>query len=1647
MRIGAIFARGSCRALKWMALFGVVFALGAGSAAAQVTVTVDDTVGEGDVVTLTVGGTVTVAPAAASPANLTVTASVVAYDGDLPTGVTAGELSGAGDDTGTRTTLTIQIPAHSGGMTDDTVPVSGTFIWQVSIDDDAEDEGVALDYDVQTPTGVTTADPANKNVTIEDAQTQTFVWGPAELPTVKEGDSATDTPATAPDNFTLTAVPEPVQLTYATTITSRGTLGYDVTGTGVDVVTFAAGTASATVGITAPGNDQNRTDDEITLHADVTGGTNPDPLSIMVEDIHKLPMLDAVLVDSAGDEVAGAMAMEGSDYTVRVYPVDADGDRIAASEEWTVTLTTGGSTATSADYTLGDSVTIAMQADADMAQGEAALSVESDNDLDSNETVMISYTVMGEPTNGTARSAETALLTVTITDGTMPQVTANSEAVVQGIVDGAMPQAEPHGFNPNDSISFSPVGMFTASDGYELSYEVSSDDPATVAAGVANGSNAMVRLDAMAVGSAMITVTARARMMASSATIPTQTQADWAQVMFDATVVSGQQVPGMPTSLMASDGDDGQVTLTWAAPTTGGAVDSYEFTYGIGTAREPWAAATSPTTVTGLTNGTEYTFEVRAMNAAGAGEAATAMATPMAPTMAPDAPVGLGATVGDKQVTLTWSAPTTGAPPTWYQYRASTGGVAGEWMRTSSDTTQTVTGLTNGTEYTFEVRGVNDGGPGDAASVTATPMAPVEPVAPSAPQSLTATAGDAQVTLTWTAPASGDTPTGYQYRRMAGGLSSDWMATSSDTTQTVTGLTNGTEYTFEVRAMNAAGTGPAASATATPMAPAEPVAPSAPQNLAAAGGDAQVTLTWTAPASGDTPTGYQYRVTGAGVSGQWMATSSATTQTVTGLTNGTEYTFEVRAMNAAGNGPPAMVKATPMVPDPGVQVTVKEVKANTSVAESGGLEVTVVATVPAGTKVDGKVAPIASRAVMVSFSTAEIMANERAELGQDGDVRVLTSPTVWNNITRTDKDSEQEYKFRLAIGQDLDAEDEKFQVSVSIDGAAKMSKVITIDDAQDQEFELSLPSSAKGKIKEGSSGTLTLKAVPAKTFDIPVTLALSPNDPSKYTLSSPSSSTFGVGSVTASVTAKADGDRTEDRITVSAYTSGTLGNDVKIAEVDITIEDVNALPAVKATFVDDKGMALSPQPESAMEGDTVKVMLTVVDKDGKAMKAAEKLSVSLSPTSGSAADYRLSSHPITIDSGKESSASVDLMLEMDDDIGMEMLVFSASVAGDSKVGPGTRTVANLLSIAVEDGTQKLVWPKSPAEVEAVISAAMSAGTGDGMFNPGEMIEIMGGALFNAAEGVSLSYTAGSDSSAVATVGVSSGTVTVTAVAEGMANITITAHAGQSSGATIGNQTDPRVASVMFPVTVGNTALEVTLSTDPMDMVEEGGTITVTAMANRNILADEEAMITLTVTGAVEMPKVMLEIPSGMDTGTAVIEVMDDMEVMPLADITIVAMGSGLAEPMTFTLSVTENDSPRTFTLSAPDDMMNLVEGGDGVELTVTADPAVSVDTEVMIMVDRAASTAGADDFTAAAVMISAGETSGTTMLMATEDGIDDSGHGSPEMLVVFAMADNTQSNTVSFYIWDMAVPALPLIAQLLLAAFLAIGGYRRYLRR
>jgi len=95
-----------------------------------------------------------------------------------------------------------------------------------------------------------------------------------------------------------------------------------------------------------------------------------------------------------------------------------------------------------------------------------------------------------------------------------------------------------------------------------------------------------------------------------------------------------------------------------------------------------------------------------------------------------------------------------------------------------------------------------------------------------APTSVSATAGNAQATVSWTAPADdgGYSITDYAVQFSSNGGTS-WTtfadSTSTTTTATVTGLTNDTAYVFRVAAINGAGTGPYSSATSsvTPLLP------------------------------------------------------------------------------------------------------------------------------------------------------------------------------------------------------------------------------------------------------------------------------------------------------------------------------------------------------------------------------------------------------------------------------------------------------------------------------------------------------------------------------------------------------------------------------------------------------------------------------------------------------------------------------------------------------------------------------------------------------------------------------------------------------------------------------------------------------------
>ena len=136
--------------------------------------------------------------------------------------------------------------------------------------------------------------------------------------------------------------------------------------------------------------------------------------------------------------------------------------------------------------------------------------------------------------------------------------------------------------------------------------------------------------------------------------------------------------------------------------------------------------------------------------------------------------------------------------------------------------------------------------------------------------------------------------------------SADENSLEANASPTVTGLTKGTSYTFQVAAVNVAGTGLYAKASgsgATPRA-----VPGTPTNLAGVVGNAQVALTWTAPANnGDEISDYEVKwCLGSSCTAFAHTASAETSITVNNLTNGSAYTFQVAAKNAAGTGTAAV---------------------------------------------------------------------------------------------------------------------------------------------------------------------------------------------------------------------------------------------------------------------------------------------------------------------------------------------------------------------------------------------------------------------------------------------------------------------------------------------------------------------------------------------------------------------------------------------------------------------------------------------------------------------------------------------------------------------------------------------------------------------
>ncbi len=264
-------------------------------------------------------------------------------------------------------------------------------------------------------------------------------------------------------------------------------------------------------------------------------------------------------------------------------------------------------------------------------------------------------------------------------------------------------------------------------------------------------------------------------------------------------------VPDPPASVTAEARPDGTVAVRWpAADGQGNRIARYVVTATSAGTNAPAGESTKTELVVPageLEYGTQYAFSVVAVNAKGAGSAASPVSNTVVPFAAPGRPVDLRATTVPDQpgtVAVQWApAEANGRPVTAYQ--VDVGGRRSE----VTDTRTTVSGLGDGQDVRVTVKAVNEAGPGPEATATARTVAPPRVTVTGS----TATATTA--TVTFTVDAGGGRAT------CTVGTAGEPAKSGPCSRITMSGLTPGTAYTFTVTASNAAGRGTATRAQST----------------------------------------------------------------------------------------------------------------------------------------------------------------------------------------------------------------------------------------------------------------------------------------------------------------------------------------------------------------------------------------------------------------------------------------------------------------------------------------------------------------------------------------------------------------------------------------------------------------------------------------------------------------------------------------------------------------------------------------------------------------------------------------------------------------------------------------------------------------
>ena len=411
--------------------------------------------------------------------------------------------------------------------------------------------------------------------------------------------------------------------------------------------------------------------------------------------------------------------------------------------------------------------------------------------------------------------------------------------------------------------------------------------------------------------------------------------------------------PGRPAAPSVSSvaGSTTSLLVTWTAPTnTGPAIDTYDLQYRQGTSGNftpgPQNVSGTSETITGLTANTSYQVQVRATNSDGnspwspsgsgqtntAGNSAPTFANPtetrsVAENSAAATNVGAAVTATDTDSGDTLTYTLEGTDASSFSIVSTSGQI-----RTRSGVTYDYEAQLS---YTVTVKADDGNGGTDTVTVTINLTDDVDerPLAPAAPR-VTATPDTTDsLTVSWSAPSNTGRPAiddyDLQYREGTTGDFTPGPQNVSGTSATIAGLTAApTAYQVQVRATNSDGDGPwsppgrisrSGGGGGGGGGGTEAVRPpSPPRDLTATAGDQAVELSWRRPAEngGAQIVRYEYRQQeGDGPVGAWQiigADPPPTTHRVTALTNGTSYTFQVRAVNNRHASPPSEpASATP----------------------------------------------------------------------------------------------------------------------------------------------------------------------------------------------------------------------------------------------------------------------------------------------------------------------------------------------------------------------------------------------------------------------------------------------------------------------------------------------------------------------------------------------------------------------------------------------------------------------------------------------------------------------------------------------------------------------------------------------------------------